>query len=373
MSFYKLLKPLIFKLESEKAHNLAIDFLKYFPNLATAFSLNEKRENLCQNICGFEFENPVGMSAGFDKNAQIVKALHKFGFGFVEAGTVTPMPQAGNDKPRIFRLEKDEAIINRLGFNNKGAEFFAKNIENLNLSIAQSGTESGAKNNKKKIILGVNIGKNKDTQSALDDYLFLLEKFYEKASYITLNVSSPNTKNLRDLQDEKQLDGFLSEIMSLKDQLKIVHKKETPIWLKLAPDLTWKQQEKIAEIALQNKISALIISNTTIDRPESLLSFNKKEQGGLSGKPLFKQSNEVLKNFYSLTNGQIPLIGVGGISSANDVYAKIKLGASLVQIYSTLIYQGFEAVEKINKELSQLIRRDGFENISQAIGFENRG
>ncbi|HLD77030.1 MAG TPA: quinone-dependent dihydroorotate dehydrogenase [Rickettsiales bacterium] len=353
---YKFLQPLIFRLEAEKAHNFAIAFLKYFPNLATLFVANKEYKNLSQRLCGLDFASPIGMAAGFDKNAEIIKSLHKFGFAFIEVGTVTPRPQLGNEQPRIFRLPEDKAIINRLGFNNEGAEIFAQNIAQTNDNV----------------VLGINIGKNKDTKNALTDYLFLLEKFYEKASYITLNISSPNTKNLRDLQNEENLDEFLSQILAKKNVLQNKTKIITPIFLKIAPDLDFKQQEMIAEIVLKHKIDALIIANTTISRPQNLQNKNADKQGGLSGKPLFSKSNEVLKNFYQLTKRQIPLIGVGGIENARDVYTKIKLGASLVQIYSSLIYQGFGVVEKIKKELSEMVAKDGFENISQAIGVDNK-
>jgi len=350
MSFYQILRPLIFKFEPEVAHNLAINFLKFCPRAATLFCAKTDYENLKQNLWGLDFANPIGMAAGFDKNAEVVATLEKFGFGFLEAGTVTPKAQSGNERPRIFRLEEDRAIINRLGFNNFGAEVFAKNLPKISVP------------------LGINIGKNKDTEEALSDYLPLLEKFYQKAAYITVNISSPNTKNLRDLQNENQLDLFLSEILKKKNQLKNSCQKNTPILLKVAPDLTLDEQEKIAATVIKNKIDGLIVSNTTIDRELNLKSKNASQSGGLSGAPLFKKSNEVLKNFYKFTEGKIPLIGVGGISSADDVYEKIKCGASLVQIYSAFIYQGFGLVEEIKKDLSKKIAADGLKNISELIG-----
>ena len=353
MSLYKFLRPLIFKLESEQAHNLALDFLAMTPNLATVFALNRDYQNLHQNVWGLNFSNPIGMAAGFDKNAAAFVALSRFGFGFVECGTVTPKAQVGNERPRIFRLEADEAIINRLGFNNFGADVFAKNVEN-NLTKFRG-------------ILGVNIGKNKDSENALDDYLPLLERFYKDAAYITVNISSPNTKNLRDLQKEDQLDLFLKALMQKKSELKNLHKKQTPILLKIAPDLSLEEQQQIAATVIKNQIDGVIISNTTISRPD-LKSSQANETGGLSGKPLFVKSTEVLRNFYKFTDGKIPLIGVGGVASAADAYEKIKSGASLVQIYSAFIYQGFGLVEEIKKDLSEMLRKDGFENISQAIG-----
>ncbi len=350
MSLYKIVRPLVFKMDPEKAHNLAINFLKFCPKTATLFSLNREYENLSQNVLNIDFRSPIGMAAGFDKNAEVAATLEKFGFGFIECGTVTPKAQIGNELPRIFRLEEDRAIINRLGFNNLGADVFERNLPKVSIP------------------LGINIGKNKDTEDALLDYIPLLEKFYPKASYITVNISSPNTKNLRDLQSENQLDLFLQEITKKKNELQNLYQKNIPVLLKVAPDLTEKEQEKIAEIVLKNKIDGLIINNTTIDRELNLKSKFSSEVGGLSGAPLFNKSNEVLKNFYRFTAGKIPLIGVGGISSAEDAYEKIKCGASLVQIYSAFIYEGFGLVEKIKKELSKKVASDGFKNISQAVG-----
>ncbi|MFT6331787.1 MAG: dihydroorotate dehydrogenase [Lentimonas sp.] len=342
---YSFLKPLLFRIDPEKAHNLAISALK----LGLVLNPKTKEYSSLQNkVLGINFKNPIGMAAGFDKNAQIFNNLFRFGFGFVEVGTVTPEPQIGNEKPRIFRLEEDQAIINRLGFNNLGIERFLQNI----------------KKSKKNGILGINIGKNKDTKNAIDDYLLLLEKTANKGNYITINISSPNTKNLRDLQKADELDVFLKTIFNKKKELKV----NTPILLKIAPDLTKEEQESIAQIALKNKIDGLIISNTTISRPENLRSKFKSETGGLSGKPLLKDSNQVLSNIYQLTQGQIPIIAVGGISCAGDVYEKLKLGASLVQIYSAFIYQGFDLVEKIKEELDEMIRKDGFKNVRDVIG-----
>lgn len=358
MSLYQIFKPLIFKLDAENAHEAAINFLKFCPRAATIFCLKKDYANLHNRLWNLDFVNPIGLAAGFDKNAEIGLTLEKFGFGFIECGTTTPLAQVGNDRPRIFRLKEDSAIINRLGFNNLGSEVFAKNIATILPKI--------------QVPFGINIGKNKDTADALLDYLPLLEKFYQNASYITVNISSPNTKNLRDLQNESQLDLFLIEIISKKNQLKNKHQKNTPILLKVAPDLSLDQQQKIAEIALKNQIDGLIISNTTIDRELNLKNSNASELGGLSGAPLFAKSNEVLKNFYQFTNGQITLIGVGGIASAADAYEKIKCGASLVQIYSAFIYQGFGLVEKIKKDLSAMLKNDGLKNISSAIGLHHK-
>jgi dihydroorotate dehydrogenase len=354
VNIYQFFRPLIFKIEPEKAHNLALNYLKFLPKFSSLLSLPKDYENLNNSLWNLNFLNPVGMSAGFDKNAEIIMPLFNFGFGFVEAGTTTPIAQTGNEQPRIFRLIEDQALINRLGFNNLGADYFYNNLSKINKNSSQ--------------IIGVNIGKNKDTIDASADYILLLEKFYDHADYITINISSPNTKNLRDLQDESLLNDFLQKISQCKNNLQKISHKNTPILLKIAPDLELEQQKNIAKIVMDNAIDGIIISNTTIERNFDLKNSKSVESGGLSGKPLFEKSNEVLRNFYRLTDGKIPLIGVGGISSAQDAYTKIKNGASLVQIYSAFIYQGFALVEDIKKQLSANLKKDGFKNISEAIG-----
>lgn len=354
MNIYKLIRPIIFLLPAESAHNIAIKFLKFFPRLINLFCDTKEYDYLKQNICGLEFKNPIGLAAGFDKNCEAFNSLKSFGFGFVEAGTVTPKPQIGNPKPRIFRLAQDQAIINSLGFNNLGLKKFVKNFK---------------ASKDQKVILGANIGKNKDTKDDFLDYEKSLNELYETASYITLNISSPNTKNLRNIQSQDNLDNFLSKIMNLKSQLQEKTNKNTPIFLKIAPDIDTKEQQAIAKLALKYKIDALLISNTTINK--DLIKYEhkyKKYNGGLSGKPLFDKSTELIKNFYQLTQGQIPLIAVGGIASAQDAYEKIKNGACLVQIYSAFIFEGFALVEKIKKELNALLIQDGHINVSYAIG-----
>ena len=354
MNIYQFFRPLIFKIEPEKAHNLALNYLKFLPKFSSLLSMPKDYENLNNSLWNLNFLNPIGMSAGFDKNAEIIMPLFNFGFGFVEAGTTTPIAQTGNDQPRIFRLIEDQALINRLGFNNLGANYFYDNLSKIHKNSSQ--------------IIGVNIGKNKDTIDASADYILLLEKFYDHADYITINISSPNTKNLRDLQSENLLNDFLQKISQCKNNLQKISHKNTPILLKIAPDLDLDQQKNIAKIVMDNAIDGIIISNTTIARNFNLKNSKSIESGGLSGKPLFEKSNEVLRNFYRLTDGKIPLIGVGGISSAQDAYTKIKNGASLVQIYSAFIYQGFALVEEIKKQLSENLEKDGFKNISEAIG-----
>lgn len=354
MNFYPFVKPFLFQLDPELAHNLAILALK--KNLLPKFP-TKSYLSLENKVFGINFENPVGMAAGFDKNADVFNNLNNCGFGFVECGTVTPQAQSGNSKPRLFRLVEDKAIINRLGFNNKGADYFLENVKN--------------KQNPKQI-LGINIGKNKDTIDEASDYLLGLEKFYQFASYITINISSPNTKNLRNIQKAEILDQFLEKITNKKVGLIKKYQKTVPILLKIAPDLAINEVEEIAKITLKNKIDGVIISNTTINEKENLKSRFKSENGGLSGAPLLIKSNKILELFYHLTEGKIPLIGVGGISSGFDAYQKIKLGASLIQIYSAFVFEGFYLVEKIKKELDYLLKKDGFTNISQAIGSHHK-
>jgi len=354
VNYYKFFRPIIFKLEPETAHQLAINYLKFLPRFNNLFYHPKNYPQLNQQIFNLNFTNPVGMSAGFDKNAEIVSSLFNFGFSFIEAGTTTPLPQIGNDKPRIFRLTEDSAIINRLGFNNLGAEVFLQNLGLIKRNSSQ--------------ILGVNIGKNKDTADFIADYILLLKKFYQIADYITINISSPNTKNLRDIQNHQNLEIFLTAINQEKINLQKTYQKNTPIFLKIAPDLNFSELESIAELTSKNNIDAVIISNTTIDRDLNLKSSFKTQSGGLSGSPLFKKSNQILGEFYKLTKGNIKIIGVGGIANGDDAYHKIKNGASLIQIYSAFIYQGFGLVEEIKKSLCNHLKKDGFQNISQAIG-----
>ena len=349
---HSLLKPFLLKLNPEFAHNLVLWALKH--NLV-CHSRSVQYISLQSKIWGVNFINPIGMAAGFDKNADVFANLFNFGFGFVEAGTVTPELQIGNDFPRIFRLIEDEAIINRLGFNNLGVENFLCNVQ---------------KNSKAGQVLGINVGKNRDTSNAIDDYILLLKKVYGQSEYITVNISSPNTKNLRNLQKADELDLFLKEILCVKKQLQQEQQKNIPILLKIAPDLTQVEQEAIADISLRQNVDGLVVANATVFRPQSLQGRYRNEIGGLSGRPLFGISNLVLQNMYKLTKGKIPIVAGGGVSSGVDAYHKIKLGASLVQIYSAFVYQGLGLVEQIKKDLNRLLKNDGFKNIKEAVGVD---
>ncbi len=293
-----------------------------------------KDEKLRRTFFGLNFKNPVGLAAGFDKNAVLYDELSAFGFGFVEIGTVTPKPQVGNPKPRLFRLQKDQALINRMGFNNDGVEVIAKRL----------------KKRKTQIIIGGNIGKNKTTpnEQAVDDYLICFEKLFEVVDYFVVNVSSPNTPNLRALQDKKPLTHILQSLQNENNK----KEKTKPILLKIAPDLTDSQLLDIIDIVNETKIAGVIATNTTLSR-EGLLSDSKKETGGLSGKPLTNRATEVIKFLSEKSNNAFPIIGVGGIHSPNDAQEKLEAGADLIQLFTGFIYQGPGLVNKINSSLNE--------------------
>ena len=338
----KLLPP-------ELAHSITINTLKYLK-----FNYDKAEDPiLSQHLAGLDFKNPIGLAAGFDKNAEVVRSIFSLGFGFVEVGTVTPHPQIGNPKPRVFRLENDNAIINSLGFNNKGSKKVKKNLLKINSFLRNK-------------IIGINLGKNKNSINAVSDYLFGMEQLGNLSSYITINISSPNTEGLRDLQLRGNIENLIKKIVKKREEIETINKK--PIFVKISPDLNEDQLRDIALISLANNIDGLILTNTTINRPDNLLSINKNNNGGLSGKPLFKLSNNILRKMYNMTNGQILLIGVGGISSGSDCYEKIKSGASLVQLYTALTYSGPLLISKIKNELIDLVKTDGYKNISEVIG-----
>jgi len=342
--FLKLLR----NLNPESSHHISILSLKY---LSRFLETTYKDEILNTNFGNLTFDNPIGIAAGYDKNAEVVDSLFKMGFGFVECGTVTPVVQYGNPKPRIFRLKEDRGIVNRLGFNNCGINQFSKNFNQRNPHLG---------------VTGVNIGPNKDSNNFIDDYLKVYNLIYEYADYVTLNVSSPNTKNLRDLQRTEDLSALTYEINSLRES-KEIRKK---IVLKIDPDSTEKDYNKIINIVQKNKIDGLIVTNTSISRPEFLKSYHRNQSGGLSGAPIKEQSNKVLRFISKETQGELMLIGVGGIESAQDVYEKIKIGASLVQIYSALTYNNLGFINEINQDLSTCLRKDGFSNVKEAVGVE---
>ncbi len=346
MKLFHLYKYLLYLLSPEQAHNLAIFMLKY--NLI-AGSKKINSIMLSSKICNIDFLNPVGLAAGFDKNALTINSLSKQNFGFLELGTVTDKPQTGNKKPRLFRLTKEQAIINMMGFNNCGKEKFLHNFQNAQ---------------RNSIPLGINIGKNKDQKSDILDYLNLLEYFWPYPDYITINISSPNTPNLREIQ--KNLAIFMKEISLKREELTKKHGKKA-IFLKISPNITDELLADICEICKKYKIDALIISNTSTDKSILKEKYHKL-QGGLSGKPIFSLTNQKISEAYKILQGKVAIIGVGGISNAQDAYHKIKLGANLVQIYSAIIFQGLNLVTEINQDLISLLKKDGFENIQDAVG-----
>ena len=338
----------------ELAHYITLNLLKLKP-----FFINQKNENnpkLHQNLWGLDFKNPIGLAAGFDKNAEVISQLLDLGFGFVEAGTVTPKPQYGNNKPRVFRLPEDSAIINHLGFNNQGSEVVKKKLEKLNINFFSKG------------IVGINISKNKDTKNTIEDYCIALEKLGSLVNYIVINISSPNTPGIRNLQNKSNFDNLIKTLHKVRKNNEDLISK--PILIKIAPDIDDEQARDLALSSLALGIDGMIISNSTIDKSSKLQSRYRNEVGGLSGKPLFIKSTLMLKKMYSLTNGQIPLIGVGGISNGIDCYEKIKAGASLVQLYTSLMYQGPSLITKIKSDLLNFIVTDGYKNIKEAIGVD---
>ena len=346
---FSILRPLLFNLDPETAHDLAIKSLKLNPLPSNFFSVKDE-QMLEISLFGKNFPNPIGLAAGFDKSAEVYQSLFKFGFGFIEVGTVTPLKQSGNPKPRIFRLEDDEALINRLGFNNDGSEVIRERI------LSNKSKISG--------ILGVNIGPNKNTENQQNDFLICLKSFIDIADYITINISSPNTEKLRDFHEEERLISLIQSINLEKKNLK----SNIPIMLKISPDISEELIEQISGIALQNFISSLIISNTSNLNRNNLNDTQKNETGGLSGKPMEEISNKLIKNFYKNLKGKVPIIGVGGIDSGKSAYDKFLAGASLVQLYTGMVYKGPKIIKKIKEEIIFQLKNDGVKNYSELIG-----
>ena len=344
---YSNLRSLIFKIDPERAHFLAIQSLKL--NLVSnIFDENKNDPLLKTKLFNQDLDNPIGIAAGFDKNAEVYNPLFKLGFGFVEVGTVTPLKQYGNEKPRVFRLVEDQALINRLGFNNHGSDTILNRI----------------KSNKKLGVLGVNVGPNKVSNDRLNDYLIGLEKFSEVADYITINISSPNTENLRNFHEENKLKELLNSVVEKKKQLKT----EIPIAVKISPDINENQIELISEILLENDISAIIISNTSEASRDSLQNIQRHQKGGLSGKPIEKKSNLLISKFYKLIKGKIKIIGVGGVDSGKAAYDKFLFGADYVQLYTGMVFQGPNIAGMIKKDLKELLIRDGVKNFTEIVG-----
>jgi len=342
------LLPLVRLLPPELAHRATIRALTFG---ITPRAGQSDPASLRVRLWNRDFPNPIGLAAGFDKNAEVPDAMLRFGFGFVEVGTVTPRPQAGNPKPRLFRLIEDRALVNRLGFNNEG-------LDAVRARLARRHGRNG--------LVGANIGKNKDSADAIADYVAGATALAPLADYLVVNVSSPNTPGLRDLQRKASLLALVAALKAAR--ARAVPANPPPLLLKIAPDLALEERQEIAEAALETGIDGLVISNTTIARPASLRSPHAREPGGLSGPPLFEFSTSLVAEMHRLTGGRVPIVGVGGVSSGAEAYAKIRAGASLVQLYTALVYEGPGLVERIKRELASLLDRDGFASIADAVG-----
>ena len=344
---FSKLRSLIFKVDPEKAHSLAIKSLKFnlIPNV---FDENKNDPIFQTKIFDKDLDNPIGIAAGFDKNAEVYNSLFKLGFGFVEVGTITPLKQYGNPKPRVFRLVEDEALINRLGFNNHGAEIVKERI----------------KRNKKLGLLGINIGPNKDSSDRLNDYLIGLKTFYDDADYITINISSPNTENLRTFHEGDKLQDLLKSIMAERKNLK----SNIPIAVKVSPDISEDQVNKISEILLEYEIKAIIVSNTSEATRDKLSNIQRHQKGGLSGKPIEEKSNILINKFYKLLKGKIKIIGVGGVDSGQAAYDKFIAGADYIQLYTGMVFKGPNIAGIIKKDLKELLIRDGVKNYTEIVG-----
>ena len=344
---FSKLRSLIFKVDPEKAHTLAIKSLKFnlVPNV---FDENKNDPIFQTKIFDKDLDNPIGMAAGFDKNAEVYNSLFKLGFGFVEVGTITPLKQYGNPKPRVFRLVEDEALINRLGFNNQGAEIVKERI----------------KRNKKLGLLGINVGPNKESSDRLNDYLIGLKTFYDDADYITINISSPNTENLRTFHEGNKLQDLLKSIMEERKNLK----SNIPIAVKVSPDISEDQVNQISEILLEHEIKAIIVSNTSEATRDKLSNIQRHQKGGLSGKPIEEKSNILINKFYKLLKGKIKIIGVGGVDSGQAAYDKFIAGADFVQLYTGMVFKGPNIAGIIKKDLKELLIRDGVKNYTEIIG-----
>ena len=344
---FSILRPYIFSLDPEVAHDLAIKSLK--ANFLPESFFKVKEEQLLEtNLFGKKIKNPIGLAAGFDKSAEVYNSLFKLGFGFVEVGTITPKRQLGSPKPRIFRLEKDKALINRLGFNNHGSEIVAQRISE----------------NKPQGILGINIGPNKETKNKSEDFYNCLSKLYSFADYVTINISSPNTKGLRDFHEENSMNKLFEGLNKVKKNKNI----DKPLVVKISPDIDEKEISNIIEIIIKNKIDGIILSNTTDQNRDQLLDSQKNEVGGLSGQPIRDISTKLIKKFYKELNKKITIIGVGGVDSGKSVFEKISAGANMTQLYTGMVYKGPGIVKEIKKELISILKNNKIRNVKEAVG-----
>ncbi|XP_064598975.1 dihydroorotate dehydrogenase (quinone), mitochondrial-like isoform X3 [Liolophura sinensis] len=360
--FYReILMPAVCVFDPEKVHQWGITLVKY--NLLPKPKFGDS-PFLSTQVFGRQFPNPVGLAAGFDKHAEAVDGLMQMGFGFVEVGSVTPEPQEGNPKPRVFRLMEDNAVINRYGFNSQGHQVVYDRLRTRVKARFSKDETPG--------VLGVNLGKNKTSQDPVGDYVQGVRMFGQLADYLVVNISSPNTPGLRDMQGREQLQQLLEKVVRERNSIKTSHKP--PLLVKIAPDLSYKDKEDIAAVLSKKQcgVDGIIVSNTTVTRPESLISSNKAEVGGLSGEPLKDLATKTISDMYRLTEGKLPIIGVGGIGSGKDAYEKIKAGASLVQLYTALVYQGPPVVGRVRRELEELLKEDGYKSVAHAVGASHR-
>lgn len=352
MISYRYVRPVLQLLEPETAHRVTIVALRFGLGGSIASAADPI---LRSQIWGLAFPNPVGLAAGFDKDAEVTDAMLALGFGFVEAGTVTPRPQPGNARPRLFRLEEDQAVINRFGFNSRGLARYVARLQRRRKELG---------------IVGANVGKNKDTADAAADYERGIAAVCAHADYLVCNVSSPNTPGLRGLQGRKEIEELLKRVLAARTKSAPNPQRMPPLLAKVGPDLSEEQVHDIAQVALASGLEGLIVGNTTVERPAGLRSRYKGEAGGLSGRPLRARADSCLAAMYRYTQGRIPIIGCGGIASGLDAYAKIRAGASLVQLYSALIFHGPELLRSILVELAALLRADGFAHVADAVGVD---
>jgi dihydroorotate dehydrogenase len=341
--------PLLRWFDPEDSHRLAVQGLRLLPPVRPRPDIAK----LAVRAFGLNFPNPIGMAAGFDKNAEVPDALLRLGFGFVEIGTVTPKPQTGNPRPRVFRLERDEGVVNRLGFNNDGAEAVLRRLA----SRAHHGG-----------IIGINVGANKDSPDRVADYVQLIEAFAPVASYFTVNVSSPNTPGLRNLQHPAALDDLLAKVIDARERVRN-NAGDSPVLLKIAPDLSLAELDDVVQIARSRRVDGMIVANTTLARPSTLREQTRaKEQGGLSGRPLFRLSTRMVAETYVRVEGAFPLVGVGGIDTGGAALTKIRAGASLIQLYSSLVFKGLGLVDDIKRDLASTLLRTGRDSLSEIVG-----
>ncbi|KAK9804199.1 hypothetical protein WJX72_000929 [[Myrmecia] bisecta] len=359
-----LASPVLRLLDAETSHNVAV--------WSAAHGLVPRDHkpdppSLRTMVWGREFRNPIGLAAGFDKDAQAVEGLLGIGFGFVEVGSVTPLPQPGNPQPRVFRLPELKATINRYGFNSQGVDAVASHLAAYRARLDDNPARERG-------LLGVNLGKNKTSEDAAADYCIGVSKLGQYADYLVINVSSPNTPGLRSLQGRKELEHLVKRVKTMRDSTPWGSRGPPPLLVKIAPDLTEADKSDIAAVALKHNLDGLIVSNTTIARPPEVHDYPcGQEAGGLSGKPLFEPSTKVLSDMYKLTKGKLPIIGCGGVSSGEDAYKKIRAGASLVQLYTGMAYEGPALVPRIKRELAECLARDGLVSVQQAVGADHEG